>query len=67
MRIGIAIEETWDFLHDLYEDLCRPHQVSLFKTRKSRFPFFQERLNRALFQQDLRRFKRAVGGRYTIA
>ena len=56
MKIGIAIEETWDFLHDIYSDLCQHHQVSVYSPRTTRWPIFRERRNRSLFQQNLRQF-----------
>ena len=53
MRIGIAIEETWDFFGEIYEELCENHQVTLFERREIQTPFFSERINRKLFHHDL--------------
>lgn len=53
MRVGIAIEETWSFFHEIYAELARHHQVSQFKRRVVQPPFFRERVNRYLFQRDL--------------
>ena len=58
VKIGIAIEETWDFLHDVYADLRHYHQVNIFVRRTTNWPIFRERRNRALFQNDLSRFMR---------
>ena len=58
MKIGIAIEETWSFLHEIYADLQAHHTVSLFERRQVGWPVFSERINRALFNQDLRTFMR---------
>lgn len=58
MRIGIAIEETWSFLHEIYEDLTTHHQVSLFQRRTVNSPVMHERINRRLFQHDLAKFMR---------
>jgi glycosyltransferase involved in cell wall biosynthesis len=58
MKIGIAIEETWDFLHDIYADLCQHHTVSVFKRRATRWPVWRERRARSLFQHDLSQFLR---------
>jgi glycosyltransferase involved in cell wall biosynthesis len=56
MKLGVVIEETWDFFHEIYAEFCRHHQVSVFNRRFTSWPFFRERRNRALFQNDLSRF-----------
>ena len=56
MRIGIAIEETWSFLHEIAEDLGQHHQTNLFKRRTVGLPIFNTRVNRYLFQHDLSQF-----------
>lgn len=56
MLIGVANEETWSFFQEIYAELTRHHQVSLFKRRQVRLPFFEGRVNRRLFQRDLRAF-----------
>jgi glycosyltransferase involved in cell wall biosynthesis len=56
MRLGIAIEDTWQFLHEIYEDLSARHQVEVFKRRRVGLPVFNARLNDALFRRDLRAF-----------
>jgi len=56
LKIGIATEETWDFLHDIYKDLCRQYQVNVFKRRTTIWPIFRDRRARAIFRKDLRRF-----------
>jgi glycosyltransferase involved in cell wall biosynthesis len=56
MRVGIAIEETWSFLHEIAEDLGQHHQTSLFKRRTFGLPVFNARVNRYLFQHDLTQF-----------
>lgn len=58
LKIGIANEETWNFLHDIYAELCRNHQVNVFKRRSTSLPIFRERRSRAIFRNDLRRFMR---------
>lgn len=55
MRIGIAIEETWDFIHEIYADLNKHHQTILFERKELKTPFFQERVKRYLFYRDLKR------------
>jgi len=59
MRLGIAIEETWDFLHEIHADLTAHHDVTLFRRRQVGLPVFNARLNRALFRRDLGAFLRA--------
>lgn len=56
MRLGVAIEDTWDFFHDIYAEFQAHHQVSLFQPRQTTFPIFNGRLNARLFQQQLQRF-----------
>jgi glycosyltransferase involved in cell wall biosynthesis len=59
MQVGIAIEETWSFLHEIYEDLRTHHNVSLFQRRQTQLPVLQSRINRRLLKGDLRAFMRA--------
>ncbi len=54
MRLGIAIEETWDFFHEIYADLNSRHEVSLFKRREVDFKVAHTRINQYFFQRDLR-------------
>lgn len=56
MRVGIAIEETWDFFHDIYAELNTAFETSLFKRRTFHTPVFNMRINRMLFKNDLQRF-----------
>ncbi|GIV76501.1 MAG: hypothetical protein KatS3mg050_0895 [Litorilinea sp.] len=58
MRVGIAIEETWDFLHEIYADLSAHHQTTLFRRRTLSLPVLNGRLNRLVFQRDLQQFLR---------
>ena len=53
MYLGLAIEETWDFFHEIYDDLREHHQVDLFERKESRLPFFKERTNRYRFQRQM--------------
>jgi glycosyltransferase involved in cell wall biosynthesis len=56
MRVGIANEETWSFLHEIYADLAEHHDVSLYKRRTFHLPIFNSRVNRYLFYKDMRSF-----------
>jgi glycosyltransferase involved in cell wall biosynthesis len=56
MRVGVAIEETWDFFHGVYAELEHSFEVSQFKRRTFRLPIFNNRFNRMLYQSDMRNF-----------
>lgn len=56
MKIGIAIQETWDFLHEIYDDLKEHHETSLFERRIFDLPIFNARVNRSLFRRDMQAF-----------
>lgn len=56
MKIGIAINETWAFFHEIYDDLKIHHTVHLFEPRKTEFPFLRERLQRGQFEYQLKNF-----------
>jgi glycosyltransferase involved in cell wall biosynthesis len=58
LRLGIAIEETWRFFSDIYEDLSQRYQTSLFKRRTLNLPAFHTRVNRYLFHSDMQTFMR---------
>lgn len=53
MRVGVAIEETWSFLHEIYAELAQHHTMSQFKRHVVHAPFFRERINGYLFRRDL--------------
>jgi glycosyltransferase involved in cell wall biosynthesis len=59
MRLGIAIQETWDFFNEIYADLTRHYHTSLFQHRSWRLPIFHARINRYLYHHDLQAFMRA--------
>jgi len=59
MKIGIATEETWDFLHEIYADLSAHHQTTLFKRREIHLPVLSGRANSRLFRGDMRKFMQA--------
>jgi glycosyltransferase involved in cell wall biosynthesis len=57
MRLGVVIEETWDFFHEVYADLTAHHQTTLYKRPQTlKLPMFSTRVNRRLFHRDLSRF-----------
>jgi glycosyltransferase involved in cell wall biosynthesis len=59
MNIGVATEETWSFLHEIYDDLKVRHRTSLFQRRVTSLPAFNVRANRWLLQRDLAQFMRS--------
>jgi glycosyltransferase involved in cell wall biosynthesis len=54
MKIGVAVGDTWDFFHEIYDELCAHHEITLFKRRLIRSPFLYERLNNYAFNRDLK-------------
>ena len=56
MHIGIANEETWSFLNEIYADLNEHHQVSLYQKQTLNLPFFSERINRRIYRRDWQQF-----------
>jgi glycosyltransferase involved in cell wall biosynthesis len=58
MRLGVAIEETWDFFHEVYADLSEHHQTSLYTRPDVRLPLLKGTLNRYWFRRDFRNFLR---------
>lgn len=53
MKLGVAIEDTWDFFHEIYADFKDHYDVTLFKRRTTQSPVFYSRINHYLFQKDL--------------
>jgi glycosyltransferase involved in cell wall biosynthesis len=59
MRLGVFIEETWDFFHEVYADFGQHHSTTLYKRPEPvRLPVFTERVNRHRFRSDLSDFIR---------
>src|SRR5690606_25606309 len=56
MRLGIAIEETWDFFNEVYSDLAEHHETRLYQRPSLRLPLFGGRFNRYWFERDFRSF-----------
>jgi glycosyltransferase involved in cell wall biosynthesis len=59
MRLGVAIEETWDFFHEVFADLAEHHQTSLFKRRAINLPVLNGRVGHYCLRQDLKTFMRS--------
>ncbi len=58
MKLGVAIEDTWDFFHEIYADFQTHHDVTLFERRETKSPVFYTRINRYMFEQDLAKLMR---------
>ena len=56
MRIGVAIEETWSFFQEVYDEFQRLHQTALFRRRSLHSPILEEQLNNYFFHRDLKAF-----------
>lgn len=56
MKIGIAINETWAFFHEIYEELKSHHIVNVFEPHKIQFPILRERLQKSQFENQLKKF-----------
>ena len=37
LKVGVAIEETWDFFREIYAELERNYSTRLFRRRQLRF------------------------------
>ena len=59
MRIGVVNEDIWDFFREIFEDLSRHHETSLFKRKTLKAPYFRERLNRYHLRKSLSAFTRS--------
>lgn len=56
IRLGIAIQETWSFFNEIYSDLEKRYNTSLFNFRTTKIPVFNNRINRRMFQHDMSNF-----------
>lgn len=58
MRIGVAIEDTWDFFHEIYAHLSDRHKTSLFERKTTSLPILANRVNGALHRFNMQEFMR---------
>lgn len=58
MRVGIVIEETWDFFHEICAHLSQSHETSFFQRKSVTLPVFNGRVNQVLFRHSLQEFMR---------
>ena len=54
MKLGIAIQETWDFFHEINADLEAHHQTSLFERRVFDLPIFDTWIVQLFFTRGFR-------------
>lgn len=54
-RLGIFVgENNWTFFNEIYDDLSRHYSTEVFKPRTYRVPVLHGRLNRWVYQRDVR-------------
>jgi glycosyltransferase involved in cell wall biosynthesis len=56
MKLGVCIEETWDFFHELYEDFENRYETRCFRRRGLKTGPFHTRINNVLLRRDLQSF-----------
>ncbi|PKO13691.1 MAG: hypothetical protein CVU39_17840 [Chloroflexi bacterium HGW-Chloroflexi-10] len=53
MKLGVAINDTWAFFHEIYALFQQTHSTTLFQKNETKSLVFKERFNRRIYQQDL--------------
>lgn len=56
MKLGVVIEETWDFFNELYADFNTRYETRLFARRALKSGPFHSRINNALLRRDMQSF-----------
>ncbi len=56
MKLGVVIEETWDFFNELYADFNTRYETRLFARRQLKSGPFHTRINNALLRNDMQAF-----------
>ena len=56
MRLGVAIEDTWDFFNEIYADFAGRYETRIFARRHLRSGPFHTRINNALLRKDMQSF-----------
>lgn len=56
MKLGVVIEETWDFFNELYADFNTRYETRLFARRTLKSGPFHMRINNALLRNDMQSF-----------
>ena len=59
IRLGIFIQETWQFFNEIFDAMQKQYEVDVFKRRFWRLPVFYSRINQSLYQYDLSKFMKA--------
>jgi glycosyltransferase involved in cell wall biosynthesis len=56
MKLGVAINDTWAFMSDVYALFQKEHLTTLFTPRTFNIPVMNGRINRYFYQKDLHSF-----------
>jgi glycosyltransferase involved in cell wall biosynthesis len=56
MKLGVAIEETWDFFNEVYANFTTCYETKLFARRSLSSGPFHTRINRVLLDNSMQRF-----------
>lgn len=56
MKVGVVIEDIWDFFYEVNAELNAHHQTSLFERRTNKIPILNARIARYQLHRDLRSF-----------
>jgi len=56
MRLGVAIQDTWGFFNEIFDEFKKQYDVSVFERRSWQLPFFHSRVNQFLYYNDLKKF-----------
>lgn len=56
MKLGIAVDESWNFFDEIFDHLVQNHDVNVFRPRETRLPILNGRANNYLFRRDFEGF-----------
>ncbi len=56
MRLGVAVDDNWDFFHEIYANLQAQYQTRLFQHQRLQSGPFHDRINGYLFQRRMAAF-----------
>jgi glycosyltransferase involved in cell wall biosynthesis len=56
MKLGVVIEETWDFFREIYADFESRYDTNLFARRRLKSGPFHTRINNVLLRSDMQAF-----------
>lgn len=58
MRLGIVVDNRWNFFKEIFEILSTHHQTSIYENKTYHLPILSNRINNRLFQHEMRGFLR---------